>query len=501
MFMTASRRIHTERSWLDILHRLCDAASIAVGLPLALAVLHAELENRVVAMAAVAVSLHFIMAEVTGLYRSWRGTTTDREIVCVIGTWFGALVGLVVVAWASQSWSSSDLPFDPGTTANWFELPVAVATQWWLVSAALLGVTRMLLRLIMFVLRAHGINTRNFAIVGVNDLAFQLARNVHRAPELGLKLTGLYDDREAHRLPRVPADVAPKLGDIDELVEQAKRGEISIVYIAFPMRAEARIKNVLARLSDTTASVYLVPDFFVFELLHSRWTQIGGLPAVSVFENPFYGVDGLVKRVADFALAAVILLFAALPMTLIAVAIKLTSRGPVFFRQKRYGLDGQVIGVWKFRSMKVCKKPPVTIGIENNAAEKDGTEIVVQATRHDPRVTKLGAILRRTSLDELPQLFNVLDGTMSLVGPRPHANQHNEGYRKIIQGYMLRHKVKPGITGLAQVNGWRGETDTLEKMQKRVEFDHQYIREWSPWLDVKILLKTVVTVLGKQNAY
>ncbi len=485
--MSVSRpRIHTERSWLDILHRLSDAAGIAVGLPLAAAVMHVDLENRAVTLAAVAVSLHFIMAEVTGLYRSWRGTTTDREILCVIGTWLGALVGLVILSWAARTW---------------FELPVGVALQWWLISAATLGVARMLLRFIMYALRANGINTRNYAIVGVNDLAFQLARNVHRAPELGLQLTGLYDDREAHRLPRVPADVAPKLGNIDELVEQARCGEVSIVYIAFPMRAEARIKNVLARLSDTTASVYLVPDFFVFELLHSRWTQIGGLPAVSVFENPFYGVDGMVKRFADFAFAAVILLFAAIPMTLIALAIKCSSRGPVFFRQKRYGLDGQVIRVWKFRSMKVCESDTSRSGASASNAATSDTETLQQATRHDPRVTKLGAILRRTSLDELPQLFNVLGGSMSLVGPRPHANQHNEGYRKVIQGYMLRHKVKPGITGLAQVNGWRGETDTLEKMQKRVEFDHQYIRDWSPWLDIKILFMTIGTVLSKQNAY
>jgi putative colanic acid biosynthesis UDP-glucose lipid carrier transferase len=242
---------------------------------------------------------------------------------------------------------------------------------------------------------------------------------------------------------------------------------------------------VLARLSDSTASVYVVPDFFVFELLHSRWTNIGGLPAVSVFENPFYGVDGLIKRIADLAFASAFLVIATLPMAAIAIGIRLTSRGPVFFRQTRYGLDGRPIKVWKFRSMTVC---------QDNG-------VIAQATKDDARVTPFGAFLRKTSHDELPQLFNVIGGSMSLVGPRPHASQHNEGYRKVIQGYMLRHKVKPGITGLAQVNGWRGETDTLDKMQKRVEFDHQYIREWSPWLDIKILFKTVFTVLSKQNAY
>jgi putative colanic acid biosynthesis UDP-glucose lipid carrier transferase len=251
------------------------------------------------------------------------------------------------------------------------------------------------------------------------------------------------------------------------------------------MRAEKRIKHVLSLLSDTTASVYVVPDFFVFELLHSRWTSIGGLPAVSVFEHPFYGVDGAIKRMLDVVLGTIFLLLAALPMLAIAVAIKLTSRGPVFFRQKRYGMDGRHVHVWKFRSMTV----------------QENGDKVTQATKNDARVTPLGAFLRKSSLDEVPQLFNVLEGSMSLVGPRPHANAHNEEYRKMIQGYMLRHKVKPGITGLAQVRGWRGETDTLYKMQKRVECDHQYIRDWSPWLDLKILFLTVFTVLSRKNAY
>lgn len=242
---------------------------------------------------------------------------------------------------------------------------------------------------------------------------------------------------------------------------------------------------MLSRLADSTATVYIVPDFFVFELLHSRWTNIGGLPAVSIFEKPFYGVDGVVKRGLDLLLAVVGLVGLTLPMLVIGLLIKVTSPGPIFFRQRRYGLDGREILVWKFRTMTVCE---------------DGDQ-VTQATRNDCRVTPIGAFLRRTSLDEIPQLLNVITGSMSLVGPRPHATAHNEHYRTMIQGYMLRHKVRPGITGLAQVNGCRGETDTLEKMQQRIELDHRYIREWSLWLDVKILLQTVLVVLSRQNAY
>jgi putative colanic acid biosynthesis UDP-glucose lipid carrier transferase len=223
----------------------------------------------------------------------------------------------------------------------------------------------------------------------------------------------------------------------------------------------------------------------VFQLLHSRWTDVLGLPVVSVFESPIYGIDGLAKQLSDVVLGGLFLLLAAVPMAAIALAIKRTSPGPAFFRQSRYGLDGREIRIWKFRTMNVCEDGP----------------LAVQATPDDPRVTWLGAILRKTSLDELPQLFNVLAGDMSLVGPRPHASAQNEEYRSQIEGYMLRHKVKPGITGLAQVNGWRGGTDSPDKMRKRIECDLRYIREWSTWLDIKILCRTVFVVLSGKNAY
>jgi putative colanic acid biosynthesis UDP-glucose lipid carrier transferase len=228
-----------------------------------------------------------------------------------------------------------------------------------------------------------------------------------------------------------------------------------------------------------------VPDFFVFQMLHARWSQIDGLPVVSVFETPISGIDGVLKRGFDLVVGLTALALLAPIMAACGLAIKLTSPGPIFFRQKRYGLSGEEIGVWKFRSMRV---------MENGGA-------VQQASRDDQRITSVGRILRKTSLDELPQLLNVIGGSMSLVGPRPHASAHNEQYRSLIDGYMLRHKVKPGITGLAQVNGARGETETLDKMERRVEFDHRYIREWSLWMDVKILIKTALVVFRQENAY
>ncbi|EMX8068683.1 undecaprenyl-phosphate glucose phosphotransferase, partial [Escherichia coli] len=224
---------------------------------------------------------------------------------------------------------------------------------------------------------------------------------------------------------------------------------------------------------------------FTFNILQSRTEEINGVPVVPLYESPLSGINMVFKRLEDIIVSLSILIVISPVLLIIACAVKFTSPGPVIFRQIRYGMDGKSIKVWKFRSMTVMEN-------DNN---------VTQATKHDLRVTKVGKFLRRTSLDELPQFFNVLFGQMSVVGPRPHAVSHNEQYRTLIKGYMLRHKVKPGITGLAQVNGWRGETDTLDKMQKRVEYDLLYIRNWSIWLDLKIIFLTIFKGFVNKSAY
>jgi putative colanic acid biosynthesis UDP-glucose lipid carrier transferase len=257
-----------------------------------------------------------------------------------------------------------------------------------------------------------------------------------------------------------------------------------MVFITLPMAAERRVRELVQDLADTTVSAYLIPDVFSFDLLHSRLTGIQGIPAVSIYDSPLAD-QAWTKRAFDLCASLAILAIVAIPMIAIAIGVKMDSRGPVFFKQTRYGVRGEKIKVWKFRSMKVCE---------------DG-ERVPQATRDDPRITPFGAMLRRTSLDELPQLFNVLGGSMSLIGPRPHAVAHNEFYRNHIQGYMLRHKVKPGITGLAQVNGFRGETETMDKMVGRIAYDLEYIRNWSVWLDIKILWWTAFRGFVGQQAY
>lgn len=466
----AGRHILQQTYLRDALLRLVDALCIVTGLWAASEIAQSEPGGGHVLAGSAAIAVYFIAAEFSGLYRNWRGARSYRELVCVFATWALSVFVLLVLGFATRYAADT---------------PRSLVVAWLLTTPALIAGGRIVLRRGQRALRAHGLNTRSFAVVGVNELGVQLARNIDDAPEMGLKLAGFYDDRPAERTAELPADVGRCVGNIDELVGQARAGEVDMIFITLPMRAEDRIRGVLQKLSDSTASVYIVPDFFVFELLHSRWTNVGGLPAVSIFENPLYGVDGLLKRTFDLVVAGLLLGLLAVPLAVLAALVKLTSRGPVLFRQKRYGLDGREILVWKFRSMKVTE---------------DGAQ-VVQATKNDARVTPLGAILRKTSLDELPQLFNVIDGSMSLVGPRPHASAHNEQYRTLIQGYMLRHKVRPGITGLAQVSGWRGETDTLEKMENRIECDHRYIREWSLGLDLQILFKTIFVVFSRQNAY
>ncbi|MHB8388085.1 MAG: undecaprenyl-phosphate glucose phosphotransferase [Acidobacteriaceae bacterium] len=326
---------------------------------------------------------------------------------------------------------------------------------------------------------------RRLVIVGSNDLGVRLARQVERNPHLMMQFLGFFDDRGPER--QAPEARKKMIGTLGALAHHVEAQNIGIVLITLPMAAQSRIKYILDMLDDTTVSVYYAPDLFLFNLIQARFVEIDGTPVLALRETPLSSVDVLNKRLSDLVLATLILILATPPMLLIALGIKITSpRGPIFFRQRRYGLDGKPIQVYKFRTMRVCE---------------DGAEIR-QATRDDDRITPFGRFLRRTSLDELPQFLNVLQGSMSIVGPRPHAVAHNELYRKLIQGYMMRHKVKPGITGWAQINGFRGETETLEKMQQRVCYDVDYMRYWSIVFDLKIILRTLIVVFrDRHKAY
>ena len=324
-------------------------------------------------------------------------------------------------------------------------------------------------------------NKRTVIIVGINDQSKNLAWNINNCFYLGMSFKGFFEDRAAERVDHTNA--YNLLGRLNDAPSYIRKNKINIVYIALPIMQEQRILHLLDELKDTTTSIYYVPDFFVHDLIQSRVDYINGTPALSLCETPFYGVNGLIKRINDIVIACIALILSSPLLLLIAVILKITSPGPVIFKQTRYGLNGEEIEVYKFRTMTTLENKTIT-----------------QVTKDDPRVTRFGRLLRKTSVDELPQFFNVLQGEMSVVGPRPHAVEHNEIYRKLIKGYMVRHKVKPGITGWAQVNGLRGETDTIDKMEARINLDLDYLRNWSNTLDIKILLKTLWVVLNAKNA-
>ncbi len=320
-------------------------------------------------------------------------------------------------------------------------------------------------------------------IVGMNEQGVALASRVGETPYSRIEFYGFFDDRDLNRL-----DASTDyrlLGGLPDLPKFVRDKNIQLIYLSLPMASQPRILQVLDELKDTTASIFFVPDMFVTDLIQGHAGSVCGMPIISVCETPFRGSNGVTKRLSDIVLSALILALISPILAAIAVAIKLGSPGPIIFRQRRYGLDGKEIVVYKFRSMTVTE---------------DGNAIT-QAKKNDSRITALGAFLRKTSLDELPQFVNVLQGRMSIVGPRPHAVAHNEMYRKLIKGYMVRHKVKPGITGWAQVNGFRGETDTLDKMQGRIDFDLEYLRNWSLQLDLYIIFRTIRLVIRDQRAY
>jgi putative colanic acid biosynthesis UDP-glucose lipid carrier transferase len=409
--------------------------------------------------------LVFAMTFPGGLARE-KDKAGDLMLEIVTG-WVAILGLLLLLGWATHTLEV----FDQRVILAW-----ALATP-----AALFAAHRLLPLVLPRVLATQGLE-KTAVIAGANDLGRRLAERL-RDPMLGIRLAGFFDDRGAARLQDLAAE--HNLGGLARLADYARSQQVDVIYIALPMASQPRILRLLEDLRDTTASIYFVPDIFVSDLIQARVDSIGGLPVVAVCETPFYGFNGFVKRSSDIALSLFILLLISPLLLAIAIGVKLSSPGPILFKQRRYGLDGRKIVVYKFRSMTVAE---------------DG-DVVRQATRNDSRITRFGAFLRRTSLDELPQFINVLQGRMSVVGPRPHAVAHNEMYRKLIRGYMIRHKVRPGITGLAQVMGFRGETDTVEKMKGRIEHDLQYLRNWSLVLDLQIILKTVVVVLGGRNAY
>lgn len=449
--------------------RASDAALIVLSLVTMVQIYGLEWTDHDTIAAGTAVLTYYFVSEFNGLYRAWRGQPLRKELSQVLVTWCCTVPILLLIAFSTKHSAT-------------FSRVVIIG--WFLLAPNLMALFRLTVRLALLEARRKGRNSRTAVIVGMTRAAQKLADQM-KDPTAGLRLVGLYDDRIASRRQELEGVNAEFRGGSEELLFDVKKEKIDYVYIALPLRAESRISELVQKLSDTTASVLVVGDFFVFDMLHAQWSTLGDVPVVSILDSPFQGLGGWVKRLEDIILGSLIMMLIAIPMTIIAVLVKWTSPGPVFFVQRRYGLNGSEIPVIKFRTMTVME---------------DGAE-VKQAQAGDRRITRLGAFLRRTSLDELPQFLNVLAGHMSIVGPRPHAVAHNELYRAKIHRYMLRHKVKPGITGWAQVNGWRGETETLYKMEKRLEHDLYYIHNWDLGLDLRIIFLTVFGRKVRTNAY
>ena len=410
-----------------------------------------------------------IVAELLAVYRPRQPGDFIAEVTPVLLAWILSCAALAVFVLAGGGPKTPAAPFPIG---------------WCALAAVFLAGGRAADRTLRHALSGRGSDPQQAAIFGATPAAEHLCHELQNRPHV--RLVGVYDDRKAGRRHVFTDGTCPvAAGGFPALLAACRRGEIESVYVALPMPAEKRIRGMLRALADTTASVFLVAHLPSYDLLRARWTSLGSCPLISIHDTPFRGVAALLKRVEDIAVGVVALLLIALPMVVISILVKLTSRGPVFFRQRRHGLNGGEFRVLKFRTMTVSEDGPT----------------IKQAQRNDPRVTPLGRLLRRTSLDELPQFWQVVTGEMSVVGPRPHAVAHNEHYRSLVPRYMLRHKVKPGITGWAQVNGWRGETASVESMEKRVEHDLEYVDHWSLLLDIKILFKTIWSRRTHHNAF
>jgi putative colanic acid biosysnthesis UDP-glucose lipid carrier transferase len=388
--------------------------------------------------------------------------------------WLILLFALLAVGYTTKS--SGD--FSRRTLLTW-----AITTPGFLIGVALL-IHESLKQLL-----ADPQSARRVIFAGYNDISVSLAQRVERTSAAALRIEGFFDDRAPQRLSANSSEATPTepalKGGLKDIVGYVKTHAIDVIFVALPVSHIARVQTLLDDLRDTTISIYYVPMVFPLDSIQGGTSEFLGVPLIALCETPFHGSRGVSKRLTDLTLASLILIPAAPFMLLIALLVKMSSPGPVIFKQRRYGLDGRQIIVYKFRTMRVME---------------DG-DAITQATRSDSRITPLGGFLRRTSIDELPQLLNVLQGRMSLVGPRPHAVAHNEQYRKLIKGYMVRHKVAPGMTGWAQVNGMRGETQTVEQMEARLKYDLEYLRKWSPLLDLKILCKTVLIVARGHKAY
>ena len=389
-------------------------------------------------------------------------------------------IGRLSMAWTAVMLSLIALAYFTQTSVAFSR---AFAIGWFALSLAGFILIRLLVLAQIDSWRRHGALMRTVAIIGAGDAGQHLIRQIETQARPQYHIIGVFDD-DWERLP--DSVVGHKVrGSIDDLVRFVRIYPVDEVLVAVPWRSASYLQELVKKLKVLPNDVKLCPEYVGATLPVRGVQSVAGIPMLSVLERPLSGWSLVLKNLEDQVLGAILIVLLGPLLALLALAIRMDTPGPVFFHQRRYGFNNNAITVWKFRSMR------------HQASDE---KVVPQATRDDPRVTRVGKFLRRTSLDELPQIFNVLKGEMSLVGPRPHAVAHNEQYAKIIDDYLSRHRVKPGITGWAQVNGLRGETDTPEKMRLRVQHDLYYIDNWSFWLDLKILALTPFAAINR-NAY
>ncbi|ANB75639.1 undecaprenyl-phosphate glucose phosphotransferase [Paraburkholderia phytofirmans OLGA172] len=403
-----------------------------------------------------------------GLYESWRGRSMLR------------LIGRVSLAWIVVQACGLVLMFSLHRTdfisRLWF-------AYWTAITDGALVVSRLSTYGVLRTVRRAGINLRDVAVVGYGAHCQHVVSKMEASPASGFRASAMFDVRP---LASGASAGVPVFDDFDQFLGHVRRNSVQEIWLALPFSEELTIMRILREFRDDLVNIRLVPDVSSVALFESGVTDLIGVPAINLVASPLSQHALVTKEIFDRAFAAAALIALTPVLFAIAIAVKLSSHGPVFFTQRRKGADGRVFKIYKFRTMRV---------------HVEDAGVVKQATRNDSRITRVGAFLRRTSLDELPQFFNVLLGDMSVVGPRPHAIEHDELYQKLVIGYIHRYRIKPGITGWAQVNGLRGETDQLEKMQERVEHDLHYLRNWSFSLDMRIVAATIVKGFIHKNAY
>jgi Undecaprenyl-phosphate glucose phosphotransferase len=450
--------------------------AIATGLVVALAYLgpaEVFVSGRYILAVTLVGSIFLVAAQASGSYSIAALRSCGRQIPRVLSAWMLAFASLVTMLFLVKAG---------------VEFSRVWLTVWFCGGAIAVVGYRCVVAVVTKAAARSGLLDRRAVIYGAGPATEQLVRELQRDGDCDIDIIGIFDDRGDAR---VGSSILghPRLGGAEALVEFCRNTPVDLLIVALPIMAEQRLLDILRKLWVLPVDIRLAAHANKLRFRPRAYSHVGTVPLLDVFDRPIADWDHVTKSIFDKVVAALALIALSPVLALVALAVRLDSKGPVLFRQKRYGFNNELIEVFKFRSMYV------------NQADTNASKLV---TRGDPRVTRVGRFIRKTSLDELPQLFNVLKGELSLVGPRPHALQAKAAdrlYQDVVDGYYARHKVKPGITGWAQVNGWRGETDTPEKIQKRVEYDLHYIENWSLFLDISILLRTPLALLKAENAY